>query len=344
MHTEKKYKLKFLVGHLTFVVFINICILNWSCSSSENTNGITVNKPLVKVGVMTWAGIGPAYVGVAKGFFEGIEVQLRLMDDTKARQAALASDDISMMITTIDQHTRETEQGLPGKLFLISDVSSGADGIVVRNNIKSLKELKGKRIAYTVGTASDYMLAKALEKGGLTRDDVKLRSVDDPGLASAAFNSGQVDAAVSWEPLMSKIVSEGKGRILITSADLPGTIVGIFTAKDKVTNAPIGEKFLNGWFKAISYIKSNPDESNEIMAKGMSVSVDEIKGMLEGLKLQDKSGNADFFCKNADQKSLLESLLRDSSLFWKNSGSLKEIPVLEERIAPESLKYFCSGN
>jgi NitT/TauT family transport system substrate-binding protein len=321
-----------------------MCFAACSSSCNPNSNNQNSNPPAatVKVGVVTWAGVGPGYVGVAKGFFNGLKVEMKIIEDTNARYSAYSSGDLTMMLTTADQHSREVERGLPGKLFLITDVSNGADGMVASKDIKTTSDLKGKKIAYPVGTASDYLLHKALESAGIKRTDVTLRAVDDPNNAIAALNSGQVDAAVAWEPLLSETVASGKAHIIFTSADISGAIVTTFVARDEFINDPTTAKaFLEGWLKSIEFIKSNPDEANEIMAKGMNIKVDEVKGMLSGIKIGDRQLNQSFFCPNPSNEIKLAKVIDDSASYWKEIGVLNQMPSSKERLAPVTQDDLC---
>lgn len=298
--------------------------------------------PVVKVGIVTWAGIGPGYVGIEKGFFNNLKVEMRILEDTNARYAAYANGDLTIMLTTADQHSREVERGLPGKLFVVTDMSNGADGMVASEKIKTIADLKGKRIAYPVGTASDYLLHKVLEKAGIARTAVTLKTVDDPNNAIAAFNSGQVDAAVAWEPLLSETVASGKGHILATSADIPGAIVTLFVARDELTQQQEAVKsFLEGWLKSVEFIKSNPDQAYPIIAKGLNIKTDEVKGMMSGIKIGDMQINRNYFCPGATDNAPLATLVADSSLYWKNIGVLNNLPSPNEQLAPSSRSYFC---
>lgn len=329
---------------LLVVIALGFTACSSSCHSNNNNNNQGDGHPVVtvKVGVVTWAGVGPGYIGVAKGFFKGVNVDMRIIEDTNARYSAYSSGDLTMMLTTADQHSREVERGLPGKLFLITDVSNGADGMVASKEIKTISDLKGKRIAYPVGTASDYLLHKALESAGIKRTDVTLRAVDDPNNAIAAFNSGQVDAAVAWEPLLSETVASGKAHIIFTSADISGAIVTAFVARDDFINNPDAAKaFLEGWFKSIEFIKSNPDEANEIMAKGMNIKADEVKGMMSGIKIGDRQLNQSFFCPGPSNEIKLAKVIDDSASYWKEIGVLNQVPSSKERLATITQDYLC---
>jgi NitT/TauT family transport system substrate-binding protein len=307
----------------------------------------SIGKPIpVKVAVMTWAGAGPGFVAIRKGFFQGLPVELSIIDDTKARQAAFQNKEFEVYLTNPDQHPREVENGLPGTMFLVSDISYGADGLLARRDITHIAELRGKRIAYTQGTASDFMLSKALISAGLARSDVTLVTLDDPGIAVAALTAGQVDAALSWEPLMSQAVKEGKARIIFTSADVPDSIIGVFIAKDSlIQDEQRFKHFVEGWLRAVEYIKSNPDESYRIMAEGLDVSGPEIREMMAGIRLADRRKNEEFFALDTNGMTKMDRFVNDSAAYWYSVGLLnKQIEPTRRWVHSNISSFFTRKN
>ena len=83
--------------------------------------------------------------------------------------------------------------------------------------------MKGKKVGATLGEVNHFLLLVGLEKAGLKESDVALTnmSADDAG---AAFVAGQLDAAVTWEPWVTKAKSAG-GHTIFTSAEIPDTII-----------------------------------------------------------------------------------------------------------------------
>jgi len=189
-------------------------------------------KPVtIRIGIATWAGFGTGIVGMEKGFFPGIDVQTKTLDDARARQAAFVSGDLDIMISSVDLFAQEAAKGIQGKVFLVTDESRGGDGIVAKAEIKTIADLRGKKVAYAHGGPSDYLLFKALDKAGVKLSDVKRIQVDDPSRAGETFMSGDVDAAVTWEPFLSNATQSRKGHILATTKDYPEIIVDILVPR-----------------------------------------------------------------------------------------------------------------
>src|SRR5204862_2392646 len=107
--------------------------------------------------------------------------------------------------TTVDQHIVWTSAGIPTVQVALIDKSNGGDGLAVRNNINSLKELRGKTINVDgPGTVQHFMLSYILEKNGMSIQDV-IRSTLAAQPAAQAFVAGQGDAALTYEPYLSSI-------------------------------------------------------------------------------------------------------------------------------------------
>lgn len=332
-HSQRRFRIWISAGAVLLIVLI-LAVVVWHRGRP---------RP-VRIAVMTWAGAGPGFVGIEKGFFDGLPVEITVIDDTKARQAAYNSEDFDVYLTNPDQHPLEVERQLPGTMFLLSDVSMGADGLIAKPDIRTIADLSGKRIAYTQGTASDYMLSKALTSAGLTRNDVKLITLDDPSSASAALASGEVDAAVSWEPLMSQAVKEGKARILFTSADVPDTIIGVFIAKDSLITDPARrDRLMNGWLRAVDYTKTNPEDAYGIMSRNFKVSRDEIRGMMSGLRLADRKKNHEYFTRGDNGLTKLDVFTNDAAANWHRVGVLKQEPEPAHHwVRNEPVQFFAS--
>ncbi|RYD03002.1 hypothetical protein N752_21570 [Desulforamulus aquiferis] len=79
------------------------------------------------------------------------------------------------------------------------DTSYGADGILAKQDIKTLEDLKGRSVALDVGTTSHFFLLSCLQKVGLSDKDITITPMGSSGDAGQAFVAGKIDAAVTWE-------------------------------------------------------------------------------------------------------------------------------------------------
>ncbi len=329
-HDRPKNAAQFVVAAVIVVAAAGYA---WSIRKAA---GLPVVRP-IRVAVMTWGGAGPGFVGIEKRLFGSQRVELKVIDDSAARQAAYQSEDFEVILTNPDQHPRELEMGLPGSMILLSDVSLGADGVVASPTIKSVADLRGKVVAYVRGAASDFMISKALSAAGLRREDLRLLPVEDPSISVAALEKGQeVAAAVSWEPLMSQAVATGRAKILFTSKDMPDTILGVFVAKDSLTGDQGRlEGFVNGWLRAVDYVTAHRAESNGIMARAFSVTAPEIETMMAGLALMSAERNAEWF-QSRTGRSRLDSFTDEAASYWQSVGLLQPRSAAKGRWTSEA--------
>lgn len=259
-------------------------------------------EPVFKMAMVTWVGYGPLYLAEEKGFFkeEGIQVELSVIEDVAARKSALKTGDLDGVADLVDSLILERDENVPAVAVMAFDVSNGADGIITIPEIKTISDLKGKTVAVQKNFVEESFLLYLLEKNNIPVSDVKMIDMES-GAAGAAFVAGQVDAAATWEPWLSKAKErKGGGKILVTSADEPGVIVDIFSVNENVLkNRPDEvQKVMRAWFKAVDYWKNNPEEANILMAKHYGVSPEEFKEFISGLKWPEYEENKAYFVKD----------------------------------------------
>lgn len=252
----------------------------------------------VKISMPTWTGYAPLLLAQEKGFLaaHGVNVEFVVIQGLAERKQALAANKIQGMATALDVQVTLAAAGVPLKVVLAMDHSSGGDGILAKPGIKTVADLKGKTVAFMQGSTSHFFLLAALEKAGLSEDDIK--AVDmTAGDAGAAFVAGKVDAAVTWEPWLTKADREGAGKVLVSSKDFPGLIVDSLSFHaDFVKKNPAAVKgIVAAWYDALDYWKKHPDEANAIMAKAMKWPVADFTDTLPGLTFYDQAQNIAYF-------------------------------------------------
>ena len=111
--------------------------------------------------------------------------------------------------------------GVPFVYFGVSAVSPESSGVVVPKDsvLKSLAELKGKKIAFAKGSSSHYLVARALQSAGLGFADIKPVYLQPPD-ARAALQSGTVDAWAIWDPFLAAAEIDAEARSLTAGMKL----------------------------------------------------------------------------------------------------------------------------
>jgi NitT/TauT family transport system substrate-binding protein len=260
-----------------------------------------------------------------------------LLEDPTVKLTAFMKGEIDVMWDTVDSFAREAsvlaEKNINAKSIIQEDWSRGGDGIVSLKTIKSVEDLKGKKIATTKYTPSHWLLLFLLSQSGLSPDDrnaieKNLVFTAEAPQAAAAFKAKQVDAAVTWEPDLSGAVSarEGEAHILVSTTAATNVIADTLVARqDLIDKAPQTVKdFINGWFDAISVMKEDPQSTNKLVGQALKLSEDDVSGMLSGLKLTAFADNAAFFGISGP-KPYFESLFNGAFVIWRKKGVVTKV-------------------
>src|SRR6476659_8841558 len=177
----------------------------------------------VNIGISGWTGCAPLVRAKEAGIFakNGLDVTIKKIPQA-SRHLAIASGDVQCAATTVETWIAWNANGVATTQLFQLDKSYGADGMVVRSNIASIKDVKGKQVAASApGTAPYFTLAWFLKKNGLTVKDVTVVNME-PGPAAQAFIAGQNDAAMTYEPYLSSVRNAPQaGKIIATTLDYP---------------------------------------------------------------------------------------------------------------------------
>jgi NitT/TauT family transport system substrate-binding protein len=293
-------------------IFSGIFGSNDSKSSSDSDD-----KDYQTVGVNTYAGF-TTLVGLNHGlepnedcplFKEfGIKLKIVIQDDFEAGRAAFKSGDIDFIYCTTDVLSTEMGNGsdmVGCKQFMILNKSRGSDAIVVSKNIKTVKDLKGKTIAYAPGTASHTLLINVLETNGLTMSDIKTIKVGSGIDAAIDFKAGKVDAAVVWAPDDADCVENVKGsKVLVSTKQASEIITDGLIAKTEYIDSH--KEYLTKFIQAILYgnslLNTNPSfvkESAKYFAKAFGTDESFCIQGCKNIRFATLGDEANFFGLNA---------------------------------------------
>jgi NitT/TauT family transport system substrate-binding protein len=252
----------------------------------------------VGIGISGWTGFAPLTLAKEAGIFKknGLDVTLKKIPQ-KDRHLAVASGDIQCAATTVETWISWNANGVATKQIFQLDRSNGADGMATRNDIASIKDLKGKTVAASApGTAPYFTLAWMLRKNGLTLKDVTVVNLE-PAAAAQAFVAGQNDAAMTYEPYLSTVrAAPDKGKIIATTLDYP-MVMDTFgcTPKFLTENPKAAKALADSYFEALEMIEKDQAKSYEIMGADVKQSGEQFGNSAKYLRWQDKAANQKFF-------------------------------------------------
>ena len=279
----------------------------------------------VSIGISGWTGFAPLVLAKEAGIFtkNGLDVTIKKIPQA-SRHLAIASGDIQCAATTVETWISWNAAGIATTQIFQLDKSYGADGMVVRNTINSIKELKGKTVAASApGTAPYFGLSWMLKKNGLSVKDVTIVNME-PGPAAQAFIAGQNDVAMTYEPYLSAVrAAPQAGKIIATTLDYP-MVMDTFgcTPAFLANNEKAAKAFADSYFEAIEMIAKEPEKSNTIMGADVKQTGEQFAASSKYLRWQDKAANKAFFAGPHAEFS------KEAAELLLETGVIKAIPDL----------------
>jgi NitT/TauT family transport system substrate-binding protein len=254
----------------------------------------------VAIGMSGWTGFAPLTLAKEAGLFkaQGLDVSIKKIPQ-KDRHLAIASGDIQCAATTVETWVVWNANGVATTQIFQLDKSFGADGMVVKPGINSIKDLKGKTVAASApGTAPYFTLAWMLSKNGLSLKDVNIVNLEPQAAANAILaGTANLDAAMTYEPFLSAVRAKPEaGKIIATTLDYP-MIMDTFgcTPKFLAENPKAAQGLANAYFAALDMIKADPKKSFEIMGADVKQTGEAFENSQKFLRWQDRAANQKFF-------------------------------------------------
>jgi NitT/TauT family transport system substrate-binding protein len=312
----------------------------------KGTSGYTwdAKQRIVEFPINVWIGWLPI-VAANHGFSPNEEsifykkykfkVKLNLVDDPVQARDGYASGKYPVLWGTLDMMVLFADELMKDsrtapRIFQQVDWSNGGDGIVVREAIKTVADLKGKTVVYAQNSPSQYYFNSLLISGGLSPDDVKVKLTNTAFEASAAFDSDKsIDACVSWAPDIYNLVEKRKGnRLLSTTQEANKLIADVYAVRaDFAKDHPdIVYGLAAGIFEGMQMTKDKKSatfsQAATWMAEGYSMKPEDIMAMANDAHTTNFAENVEFFV-NANSPTNFERSWKSISYVYKELGLIR---------------------
>ncbi|MBP7509691.1 MAG: OmpA family protein [Prolixibacteraceae bacterium] len=282
----------------------------------------------------------------------GITFEAVRMDDMQKLNDALKNGDLDFIFTTTDISPISMDRSsdlakMSVVQFLKIDDSRGADVFIVDNSIKTVADLKGKKIACALGWPSNTLLHATLEAGGLTEKDVKILPMGDPFAAKTAFTTGNADATVVWSPDDEECLKSRDARVLTSTNLLPNIIMDGFIARKDVLEKKkdLFIKLSRAWLVANSEMNDPAKMAKAAQTYKVAFEVpDDVSIILDGMKkihFATYGDNINFFGLSTDYTGITgQQLYTKMARVYKNGygNSLTNIVPWAEASYPEIIQ------
>src|SRR5215475_5183568 len=311
--------------------------------------GISSYKPMndrtVRFAINVWAGWGPI-IYANNGFKAGklwktpggkdFKVELVLIDDPVAMRDAYAAGNVHLGWATLDmiplflEGLRKDSRVMP-RVYQQVDWSNGGDGIVVRDTIKTMADLRGKTVVLAQNSPSHFFVLNALINAGVQPSEVNFKFTQDAFQAAAAFNGDKsIAGCVSWAPDIYNLEKARGNRMLVNTSTANKLIADVWFARADFAkdNPGIVEGLVRGIFDAMQELKSEDAKKRlaELMAQGYNISAPEALNMLGDAHNTNWGENYQFFL-NQNNPTNFERIWNQAYYLYRRIRAITHQPV-----------------
>jgi NitT/TauT family transport system substrate-binding protein len=305
----------------------------------------------VRFALNVWAGWAPIVLA-NDGFKAGKEwtapggekfkVELALIDNPVAMRNAYAAGEVPIGWATldmvplflegfVDSEGKPRESRIMPRIYQQVDFSNGGDGIVVRENIKTAADLRGKKLVLAQNSPSHYFALNMLVSGNVQPPEVEMIFTEDAFQAAFAFNSKKdLAGCVSWAPDIYNLAKIKGNRMLVTTGDANRLIADVWFARADFArdHGPIIEGIVRGIFDAMEALKQQDAKKkvSELMAAGYNIPASDALSMLGDAHSTNWAENFQFFI-NENNPTNFERIWQRAYMLYRRIGSISHRPV-----------------
>ncbi|MFM7205808.1 MAG: phosphate ABC transporter substrate-binding/OmpA family protein [Planctomycetaceae bacterium] len=311
--------------------------------------GVSAYAPLkedtIRFALNVWAGWSPIILA-NEGFKPGkvwqapggkpFKVELALVDDPVQMRDAYAAGQVHIGWATLDMlplfvDSFAKDSRIMPRVYQQVDFSNGGDGIVVREEIKTVKDLAGKKLVLAQNSPSQFFALTMLVSGGLQPSDVEMVYVNTAFEAAAAFNSDKsIAGCVSWAPDIYNLAEAKGNRMLVTTQTANRLIADVWFARaDFAKDHPDKiEALVRGIFDSMQELKTDAARQKvaKLMADGYTIPEKDALTMLGDAHSTNWAENYQFFL-NRSNPANFERLWKQAYMLYRRIGAIASNPV-----------------
>ncbi len=268
----------------------------------------------VRMAINVWAGWAPV-IYANEGFQPAkvwkdakgkpFKLEIVLVDDPVAMRDAFAAGNVHVGWATVDmlpllvEGLRKDSRVMP-RVFQQIDWSNGGDGIVVRDSVATMSQLRGKTVVLAQNSPSHFFILNALINAGVQPSEVDFKFVGDAFQAAAAFNADKrIAGCVSWSPDIYNLEKVKGNKLLVTTSTANKLIADVWFARaDFAKDHPdVIEGIVRGIFDAMIDLKTQESKQKAAvwMAKGYGIPESDALSMLGDAHWTNFAENKEFF-------------------------------------------------
>lgn len=283
-------------------------------------------RPPLRIAAHPWPGYELLFLARREGWLSEGQVRLVETSSATASLTALERGTVDGACITLDELLRARDNGMQLTAVLVFNISAGADHVLARRGITSIRQLAGKRIAVERSALGDLMLHLSLQAAGLDCTQVQVVPMT-PDNHHQVWQAGQVDAMVCYEPIASQLQHAGAHSIF-DSRSLPGMIVDLLAVRTDLLDQYKSQlrSLTNAHFRACHHLLHFPQDAAYKLAERLKLTARGVLETYRGLELPNVSANRRYL---AGPSAQLLATVRTLGPIMQRHGQLKQAASLE---------------
>jgi taurine transport system substrate-binding protein len=326
-----------------WIVFVLVTGLFFAPSRANATPKL--EKDTVIYGGSSWLGHYPVWVGIQKGIFKerGLKVEFQQFYASSGRMGSLIAGDLDFASTGSISAVALMAAGVKRfSVIATQDSYATVEGIIAREAIRSVNDLKGKKLAVSFASSAHVLVLDILKSAGLDpKKDVYLINLKVSEMP-AAFKSGEVDACAAWTPVFNRLLAMKGAHLLLDDTRFslfkayglgPGPDVLVVSNTFLKKFPGTTRAFIDGYFESVSLLKEQPETCAKLLTKLTRLDLKEQMAVLKDIT---------WFPLNEQQKlmvspgSFVKGLQKLADFLYEN-GLIDRSPPVREWINPSVL-------
>ncbi len=309
----------------------NQSIINNSPSEKvTKTVGEESLKPL-KLGYSQWPGYSPWQLADEKDIFgeNNLNIDLQFADYSQSLNL-MSKGELDVNSQTLGDTIISLANNPQSEQVVIAylDYSKGADQIIVSQEINSLADLKGKKVALELGTTTHLLFLLGLQAAGVDPNKITIVNLNLQA-AAASFIEEEVDAIATFSPFCNVALKRPGSKTILTSASFPGLIADVLvTNRQTIRERPAElQALVDSWFATQRYMQTNVNDADQILAEQMGLELVEFQQEKSSLQFLSRQENQRAFQASDDFISLPNTAAKIADFLLANQA-ITSIPDL----------------
>lgn len=288
----------------------------------------------IYVGWMPWGYAADA--GIVDKWAEkyGITIEVTQFNDyVESMNQFTAGVYDAVTLTNMDGLSIPAAGGVDTTAVIVGDFSAGNDAVILKGET-DLAAIAGQNVNLVEFSVSHYLLARALDSVGLTEREVSVVNTADPDMVGA-FQTADVTAMVTWNPMVSEIAALPDATKVFDSAQIPGEIIDLMVAKTEAleANPDFGKALAGIWYETMALMTAHtPEGAGARAAMGAASGTDQagFEAQLAATELFAEAADAVAFVTSPDLQTTMDrvrTFLFEKGLLGSGAPSVDVIGI-----------------